>query len=86
MRGWGNYTYDEAVTELGPPDKMAHLTDGKVVADWITHYNTGSTVFVGGGGYPGQVGMVQTVGPNNYVDILRLTFDTHHVLCAWVKK
>ena len=33
----GNYTYDQAVTELGPPDKSAKLTDGTVVADWLTH-------------------------------------------------
>ena len=33
----GNYTHDQAVTELGPPDKSAKLTDGTVVADWLTH-------------------------------------------------
>ena len=32
----GNYTYDQAVLELGPPDKSARLTDGTVVADWLT--------------------------------------------------
>ena len=34
----GNYTYDQAVMELGPPDKSAKLTDGTVVADWLTHH------------------------------------------------
>ncbi len=34
----GNYTYDQAVLELGPPDKSAKLTDGTVVADWLTHH------------------------------------------------
>jgi len=29
---------------------------------------------------------VQTVGPSTYVDTLRLTFDTHNLLYAWVKK
>jgi hypothetical protein len=28
----GNYTYAQAVMELGPPDKSAKLTDGTVVA------------------------------------------------------
>ena len=28
----GNYTYDQAVAELGPPDKSAKLSDGKTVA------------------------------------------------------
>jgi hypothetical protein len=32
----GSYTFDDAVREMGPPDKEAKLTDGTVVADWIT--------------------------------------------------
>ena len=34
----GNYTYDQAIMELGPPDKSAKLTDGTVVADWLAHH------------------------------------------------
>jgi hypothetical protein len=34
----GTYTYDQAIMELGPPDKSAKLTDGTVVADWLTHH------------------------------------------------
>ena len=34
----GNYTYDQAIMELGPPDKSTKLTDGTVVADWLTHH------------------------------------------------
>ena len=30
----GNYTYDQAVAELGPPDKAAKLSDGTTVAEW----------------------------------------------------
>ena len=30
----GNYTYDQAVTEFGPPDKTAKLSDGTTVAEW----------------------------------------------------
>jgi hypothetical protein len=32
----GHYTYDQAVVELGPPDKSASLSDGTVVAEWLT--------------------------------------------------
>jgi hypothetical protein len=32
----GNYTYDQAILELGPPDKHATLADGTIVADWLT--------------------------------------------------
>ena len=40
----GNYTYDQAVTDFGPPDKSANLTDGTVVAEWLTQrgYSHGS--------------------------------------------
>ena len=31
----GIYTYDQAVIELGPPDKQARLQDGTLVADWL---------------------------------------------------
>ncbi len=50
----GNYTYDQAVTELGPPDKSAKLTDGTVVAEWMTRrgYSGGSVGFMYGYGYP----------------------------------
>ena len=30
----GNYTYDQAVAEFGPPDKTAKLSDGVTVAEW----------------------------------------------------
>src|ERR1700749_3023032 len=79
----GHYTYDQAVTELGPPDKMARLTDGKFVADWVSRYNNPGTVIVGPGYYPATTTYVP---PTTFLDILRLTFDTNNVLCAWVKK
>ena len=56
--GWnsriGNYTYDQAVSELGPPDKSAKLTDGTIVAEWLTRrgYSGGSVGFMHGYGYP----------------------------------
>ena len=31
----GQYTYDEAIAELGVPDRHATLTDGSVVAEWL---------------------------------------------------
>ena len=32
----GTYTYDQALLELGPPDKSANLKDGTIVAEWLT--------------------------------------------------
>jgi len=83
----GHYTYDQAVMDYGPPDKQAHLTDGRLVAEWISRYSNGSSVAVGTGfyGYPGSVGFVQTT-PTYYESKLRLTFTTNNVLAAWTKE
>ena len=83
----GVFTFDQAVTELGPPDKQAKLSSGQTVAEWISRYNTGSSVTVGTGfyGYPGGVGYVQSIGPNTYESKLRLTFATNNVLAKWSK-
>lgn len=32
----GSYHHDDAVRELGPPDKQAVLSDGTTVAEWLT--------------------------------------------------
>ncbi|HYE32355.1 MAG TPA: hypothetical protein VEH27_13065 [Methylomirabilota bacterium] len=31
----GVYRMDDAITELGPPEKQAQLADGTVVAEWL---------------------------------------------------
>jgi hypothetical protein len=84
----GNYTFDQAVTEFGPPDRQAKLSDGQLVTEWITRYNNGGTIFVGGGlyGRPGSVGFLQSTGPGCYESKLLLTFSTNNLLTAWAKK
>jgi len=32
----GQYTYDEAVKEYGPPDNSSKLTNGNMVYSWVT--------------------------------------------------
>src|SRR5882724_9750895 len=78
----GVYTFDQAVVELGPPDKQQKLTDGMTVTEWISRYSNGSSVSVGTGfyGYPGSVGFVQTTGPSYYENKLHLTFTTNNML------
>jgi hypothetical protein len=80
----GNYTYDQAVTELGPPDKQAKLSDGRLVADWISRYYNSSGVFMGAGyyGFPGSPGVV-AMPPAYGESTLRLVFGTNNILTAW---
>src|ERR1017187_5482946 len=82
----GSYNFDQAVIEFGPPDKQAKLSDGKLVAEWITRYNNSSIVATGTGvyGHTGGVGIVQTT-PSYYESKLRLTFNPNHILAAWSK-
>lgn len=85
----GTFTYDDAIRELGPPDKSADLSDGTRVADWTTMrgMRTASTF---GGWYP--YGPHGYLGPNFIVvdppapdRILRLTFDSQGKLASWRK-
>lgn len=82
----GVYPYDQAVMDYGPPDKQAKLTNGTVVADWITahgygygyiepSYSAGTTW----GSY-GPVTYTETRIPDY---ILRLTFGPDGRLIAW---
>ncbi|MCU0782544.1 MAG: hypothetical protein MUF81_00575 [Verrucomicrobia bacterium] len=75
-----SYTYDQAVAEMGPPDKQAKLSDGATVAEWITHRSGGGGMSIGiGGGSYGRhsgmgVGVSQSVGSGGSDRVLRLVF------------
>src|SRR6266516_4399408 len=84
----GNYTYDQAVAELGPPDKSAKLSDGKTVAEWIKHARGGGMSFgVGTGFYGGHtavgVGQSIAVGPGDRM--LHLVFGPDNKLVQCFK-
>lgn len=85
----GRYTYDQAVLELGPPDKQATLTDGTRVADWVTRRGGVETVGVGPfAGYgPYCYRPVYPAYVNYYVPdyFLRLIFDPENRLQGWKK-
>jgi hypothetical protein len=83
----GNYTYDQAVLELGPPDKAANLSDGMLVADWFTRGRAGPQLSFGlGTGFYGRRSAVtvgQSVGTSPPPQYLRLTFDTQGTMVSW---
>src|SRR6185369_4705648 len=82
----GNFTYDQAVAELGVPDKTARLSDGKTIAEWIRRNQGGGFSFgVGTGMYGshGGVGVSQTVATGFNDRVLRLVFDPENKLASW---
>lgn len=75
----GSYTYDQAVLEMGPPDKEAKLTDDTIVAQWLTRrgysYRTYHLLY---GGWIHANDMPP--GPDQF---LTLTFSPERVLKEW---
>lgn len=83
----GTYSYDDAIRELGPPDKSAKLSDGSTVADWLTSRGGRTVTSYGRYHYPyGAYGMgpnVVVVDPPMPDRFLRLTFDPQGKLASW---
>jgi len=83
-----NYTYEQAILELGPPDKSAQLSDGTTVAEWLTRrgysYSCAPYGYYGyspwwyGPMYPAYVDTYST--PNSF---LRLIFGPDGRLRDW---
>lgn len=73
----GNYTFDQAIAEMGPPDKSSQLSDGSLVAEWIISRPSGGLSIGFGTGYSSgnaAVGVGQTVYSGGSQKFLRLTF------------
>jgi hypothetical protein len=81
----GSYTFDQAIVEIGPPDKQAKLTDGTLVAEWLTR--RGYHQIYAGGFY--RSSSYYEPYPLHYVDayspdfFLRLTFGADGRLQSW---
>ena len=82
----GHYTYEQAVAELGRPNRQARLSDGTTVYKWSAqpgvnaNLNTGMSYY-GSTGFTGN----QTASPGGNDQMLQLTFGTNGVLSAWSK-
>jgi hypothetical protein len=81
----GSYTYDDAVKELGPPDRFAQTSDGTTVAEWfLKHSPTFSFGFgMGSFGPHGGVGTSQGVTTGGAAQYLRLSFGADGKLSSW---
>lgn len=83
----GDYTYDQTVLEMGPPERSSELSDGTRVADWLTKRGSTLSFGVGTGYYGGRSGLSvgQSVSSGPSGQYLRLTFNPEGVLSAWEK-
>ena len=84
----GNYTYGQAVAELGKPDAVSESSDGRVV-DWIlkrspnVSFGFGVGHSVAGPHVGTGVGVGTSVSPPPHGEYLRLVFDPENKLRAW---
>jgi hypothetical protein len=83
----GSYTFDQAVLEMGPPERASELSDGSKVAEWFLKASSGTSFGVGTGFYGrgGGVGVGQSVTSGRSGQYLRLTFDSGGVVSRWEK-
>ena len=74
----GHYSYDQAIKDLGPPDRTAKLSDGTVVSEWLAH--RGPILVQTQPFYPGPYGPAGPMPSTAYAEVyapnyyMRLTF------------
>lgn len=85
----GTYTLDQAILDLGPPDKDAKLEDGTVVAEWMTRQGYYLSHVAPGYDYspcyPSGLGFSHVVSQPIPSRFIRLIFGPEGTLVAWKK-
>lgn len=79
----GSFTYDDAIKELGPPDKVATTSDQTTVAEWLVSRGQSYSTYtalgpIGLRGY--HSGLYEVDVSNGPARFLRLTFGPNHLL------
>jgi hypothetical protein len=83
----GHYTYNQAISEFGLPNRQTKLSDGKVESKWFVQppagprFNSGMAHYGSNHGF--GAGQASGSGLNN--QMLQLTFDPNGKLIAWSK-
>ena len=71
----GNYTYYQAVAELGPPAREARLSDDKIVCKWFAQPTAGPRFNSGMSAYGNKgFGANQTIGSGYNNQMLQIDF------------
>jgi hypothetical protein len=83
----GNYTYNQAVHELGPPNRQARLSNGSMVFKWFLQPNGGNGfgAAMPNNGINNGFGVGPNISPGFSGRYLQLTFDAKGVLTDWSK-
>ena len=76
----GKLSYDQVVTDMGPPAAQAELSDGSRVAEWILRKGRDSFFMVDTSPGFGVQNVTEMGSPDFY---LRLIFDSEGVLKSW---
>lgn len=83
-----NYSYDEAVIEMGPPDREATLQDGTRICEWRTAKGSSYGYSYGSSAWPYNSGpwIFQNQVVRESLDFfIRLTFSKEGQLKNWEK-
>jgi hypothetical protein len=81
----GSYTYNQALAELGSPDKQTKLSDGNTVEQWITLHGSNGTFTGGGLNNNFGMGAAQPITQSYKDHVLELTFGPDGKLVSWAK-
>jgi hypothetical protein len=80
----GHYTYAQAISELGPPNRQAHLGSGATELKWFLQ--PGGTLGTPDNNLNNGFNAGPNTSPAGWSDrYLQLTFDTNGVLSDWSK-
>lgn len=81
----GNYTYAQAIHELGPPNRQTRLSNGAIGFKWFLQPTGGTGIGMSNNGMNHGFDAAQNISPGFNNRYLQLTFDTNGVLTAWSK-
>jgi hypothetical protein len=81
----GNFTYQQAVNEFGPPAKQETLADGRITVEWVSRYNVSATSPEMDSNFYEHSASLDHTDDATREGKLRLTFSTNNVLTSWSK-